>query len=67
MCKKKKIDGKEMIELVNVWNEKGLSVLEVTKILYLQRSTYYSDLKLGKGNRIDAKTAKPKERCIKSH
>jgi len=51
-----------MVELVNVWNEKGLSVLEVTKILYFPRSTYYSDLKLGKGNRIDAKVAKPKVR-----
>jgi len=62
MCKKKKTSGKEMIELVNVWKEKGLSVLKTTKILYFPRSTYYSDLKLSKGNRIDAKAAKPKGR-----
>jgi hypothetical protein len=67
VCKKKKIGGKEMVELVQRWSDKGLSVLKATKVLSIPRSTYYSDLKLSKGNRIDAKAAKPKGRCINSH
>jgi len=44
-----------MIELVNVWKEKGLSVLKTTKVLSIPRSTYYSNLKLDKGNQMEVK------------
>jgi len=44
-----------MIELVQRWSEKGLSVLKTTKVLSIPRSTYYSNLKLGKGNQIEVK------------
>jgi putative transposase len=55
VCKKKKTGGKEMIELVNVWKEKGLSVLKTTKVLCFPRSTYYSNLKLDKRNQMEVK------------
>jgi putative transposase len=44
-----------MIELVQRWNDKGLSVLKATKVLCFPRSTYYSNLKLGKGNQMEVK------------
>jgi len=55
VCKKKKTSGKEMIELVQRWSDKGLSVLKTTKVLSIPRSTYYSNLKLDKRNQMEVK------------
>jgi hypothetical protein len=41
---------------------KGYRFLKATKVLHFPRSTYYSDLRLGKESRLEAKAAKPKGR-----
>ena len=44
-----------MIELVQRWSEKGLSVLKTTKVQSNSRSTYYRNLKLDKRNQMEVK------------
>jgi len=55
-----------MIELVNVWKGKGLSVLKTTKLLSIPRSTYYSNLKLDKRNQREVKECCKKGRPYSS-